>query len=39
MVPLSEFVDSGSIKLLDGDIVVWKYGIYGDPNLFPDPLP
>jgi hypothetical protein len=31
MVSLSEFVGADSIRLAQGDIVVWKYGAYGDP--------
>jgi hypothetical protein len=39
MVPLSEVVFADVIKLIAGDIIVWKYGAVDDPNLFPDPLP
>jgi hypothetical protein len=39
MIPLTEYVGSDSFKLLTGDIVVWKYGLYGDSTLFPNPLP
>jgi hypothetical protein len=39
MIPLSGYVGADVIKLIAGDIVVWKFGTFDDPNLFPDPLP
>jgi hypothetical protein len=39
LIPLSEYVGADSFKLAAGDVGVWKYGAYGDPGLFPDPLP
>jgi hypothetical protein len=39
MVPLYEFVFADAIKLQLGDIIVWKYGSFDDPDLFPSYLP
>ena len=35
IVPLSSVVDSSSFMLRPDDVVVWRYGEYDDPDLFP----
>jgi hypothetical protein len=34
VVPLSENMGPDAFKVLDNDVIIWKYGTYGDPNLF-----
>jgi hypothetical protein len=34
ILPMSSVVGPDAVKLLKDDIVVWKFGIYGDPDLF-----
>ena len=38
IVPLSSVVDSSSFMLRPDDVVVWRYGEYDDPDLFPQYL-
>jgi hypothetical protein len=35
MLPMSSVVGPDAPKLIEGDIVVWRYGDYNDQNLFP----
>jgi hypothetical protein len=35
ILPMSSVVGPDAPKLIEGDIVVWRYGDYYDPNLFP----
>lgn len=35
VVPMSEDMGANAFKLLDGDVILWKYGLYNAPGLFP----
>jgi hypothetical protein len=39
IVPLAERVGAGDFMVQDGDLIIWRYGDYNAPGLFPDQLP